>query len=42
MEEPRLAASAIGLAEQEDRARAYGEFLATCAACHDKTGRGSM
>ncbi len=34
-----MGAEAVGLAVQEDRARLYGQFLATCAACHDKTAR---
>ena len=37
-----LGGDAVGLTEAEDRARVYGEFLATCAACHDKTGRGDI
>lgn len=37
-----MGSAAIGLTEQEDRARVYGEFLSTCAACHDKTGQGGI
>jgi len=37
-----MGAEAIGLTVQEDRAGVYGDFLATCAACHDKTGRGKI
>ena len=37
-----MGAEAIGLTVQEDRASVYGDFLATCAACHDKTGRGKI
>jgi cytochrome c553 len=37
-----MGSAAIGLTEQEDRARVYGEFLGTCAACHEKTGQGSI
>lgn len=37
-----LGAEAIGLSTQEERARMYGQFLATCAACHDKTGQGPI
>lgn len=37
-----MGSAAIGLTEQEDRARVYGEFLSTCASCHDKTGKGSI
>ena len=35
-----MGAEAVGIASQEDRARVYGEFLGTCAACHDRTGTG--
>jgi cytochrome c553 len=37
-----MGAAAVGLAVQEDRARVYGQFLATCAGCHEKTGRGRI
>ncbi|MGB5302388.1 MAG: hypothetical protein WBP17_04455, partial [Gemmatimonadota bacterium] len=37
-----MGAGAVGLTEAEDRARVYGEFLATCAACHERTGRGDI
>lgn len=37
-----MGSAAVGLTEQEDRARVYGEFLSTCAACHDKTGQGKI
>ena len=37
-----MGAEAIGIATQADRARVYGEFLGTCAACHEKTGRGRI
>ena len=37
-----LGIDAVGITVQEDRARVYGEFLATCAACHEKTGRGRI
>lgn len=37
-----LGAEAVGLAGQKERAQVYGTFLATCAACHDKTGKGRI
>jgi cytochrome c553 len=37
-----MGAEAVGLAEAEDRASVYGEFLATCAACHDRTGKSKI
>jgi cytochrome c553 len=37
-----MGAEAIGIATQADRARVYGKFLGTCAACHEKTGRGQI
>lgn len=37
-----LGADAIGLATQKERAGVYGKFLATCAACHQKTGIGKI
>ena len=37
-----MGAEAVGIANQEDRARLYGDFLSTCAACHDKTGKGGI
>ena len=37
-----LGGEAVGITLQEERARVYGEFLATCAACHEKTGRGRI
>ncbi|MBT8461555.1 MAG: hypothetical protein KJO44_03460 [Gemmatimonadetes bacterium] len=37
-----MGTEAIGLTVQEDRARLYGQFLATCAACHDMTARDEM
>ena len=37
-----MGSAAIGLTEQEDRASVYGEFLSTCAACHDKTGQSKI
>ena len=37
-----MGAGAVGIAAQEDRAGVYGEFLGTCAACHEKTGRGQI
>ncbi len=37
-----MGAEAVGIATQEDRARVYGDFLGTCAACHDRTGQGGM
>ena len=37
-----LGAEAVGLTGQKERARVYGEFLATCAACHEKTGKGKI
>ena len=37
-----LGAEAVGLTEQAARARTYGAFLTTCAACHEKTGRGKI
>jgi hypothetical protein len=38
----QMGADAVGLTLQEDRARIYGNFLSTCAACHDKTGMGKI
>jgi cytochrome c553 len=37
-----MGAEAIGVATQEERARVYGNFLGTCAVCHDKTGRAGI
>jgi len=37
-----LGAGAVGMTLQEERARVYGELLATCATCHEKTGRGRI
>jgi len=37
-----LGAEAVGLTGQKERARVYGTFLSTCAACHEKTGRGKI
>jgi cytochrome c553 len=37
-----LGAEAVGITLPEERARVYGEFLSTCAACHEKTGRGRI
>lgn len=34
-----LGAEAVGLTAQKERAQVYGKFLATCAACHQMTGR---
>jgi cytochrome c553 len=34
-----LGAEAMGLTVQKERAGVYGRFLATCADCHEKTGR---
>ena len=38
----QMGADAVGLTGQEERARVYGDFLSTCAACHDKTGMGKI
>jgi len=38
----QLGAEAVGVSGQKERARVYGEFLSTCAACHEKTGRGKI
>lgn len=35
-------AEAVGLTGQASKARVYGEFLATCASCHTKTGQGGI
>ena len=37
-----LGDEALGLTTQKERARVYGKFLATCAACHEKTGKGKV
>ena len=37
-----MGAEAVGLTDQAERAAVYGSFLATCAGCHQKTGRGSI
>ena len=37
-----MGAEATGITGQRERARLYGRFLATCAACHDKTGTGDI
>lgn len=37
-----LGAESVGLTGQAARARVYGEFLATCAVCHEKTGQGGI
>ena len=37
-----LGTGAVGLTEQADRANVYGQFLTSCAACHEKTGQGRL
>jgi len=37
-----MGAESVGLSGQPARARVYGEFLATCASCHQKAGRGKI
>jgi len=37
-----MGAESVGLSGQAARARVYGEFLATCASCHEETGRGKI
>jgi cytochrome c553 len=37
-----LGGEALEAVESEDRARLYGEFLATCARCHQATGAGPI
>ena len=37
-----MGAEAVGLTEQAERAAVYGNFLTTCAACHEKAGRGKI
>ena len=37
-----MGTQAIGLTAPEDRARIYGQFLSTCADCHDKTATGKI
>lgn len=37
-----LGTEAVGMSAPGDRARAYGQFLTTCADCHEKTGRGKI
>ena len=37
-----MGAEAVGLTDQAERAAVYGKFLATCAGCHEKAGRGSI
>jgi cytochrome c553 len=37
-----LGSEAVGLTTQKERARVYGTFLSTCAACHEMTGKGKI
>ena len=37
-----LGAEAVGVSTQTARASLYGQFLTTCASCHEKTGRGPI
>jgi len=37
-----LGAESVGLTGQAARARVYGDFLAKCASCHEKTGGGKI
>jgi len=37
-----MGAEAVGVSTPRERALLYGEFLGTCAVCHEKTGRGRI